>query len=652
MTSVPPGFAGDASGSGLRVAVVGPTHPYKGGVASHTTSLAHELSEAGHDVRLVSWTHLYPSFLYPGEQSVPAGGEPDVAPFPRTERTLSWARPDTLVRAGRSLRDVDVIVVVHVIPPVVPLHLLLLRAAGAGRTSSTGRGPRSVVICHNVLPHEPHPGDAALMRSMFRRVDAVVVHSPEQARLAREHDAAHVVVSELPPHLPGGEPVDRPVHEGPARILALGLVRGYKGIDILLRAMTRVPDVTLTVAGEMWGQAGETIRELAKDSRLAGRVDIHSGYVPAERIAPLLARHDVLALTYRSATASQNVLLAHQHGLPVLASRVGTFGEQVRDGIDGLLVPPGDEDALVAALERLADPDEVTRLREGVCPPDLSGPWARYVGTLEAVAADGAVGIPFDRDEPDGSSSDRPADGRVATTVAAARDLLRAGVRRREPRVDLTAADLPDWVRPTDVLGIDDEASAARDLARLIGLPGRADRVAGWAALGAVGALVSLGDDTGRRATLIDFSGPGSPFARWARALGYAPVEIELSGGRSPIDVIAVDTASLDIMTALHPGDATAQDVDALITQASWALRSKGLLVLSLLVGGAGPEAVGPADLRGILARADDAGLSLVGDLDGDITARLRRAADVATRTTDRSPDDAFAVVRLTLRRR
>ena len=121
----------------LKVALVGPTHPYKGGVAAHTTALAHELAEAGHDVTLVSWSHLYPSALYPGEQAVP-GGLADVEPFPRTLRVLSWARPDTWVRAGRRLRDVDVIVVVHVIPAVVPAHLALLRAAGAGRTAPTG----------------------------------------------------------------------------------------------------------------------------------------------------------------------------------------------------------------------------------------------------------------------------------------------------------------------------------------------------------------------------------------------------------------------------------------------------------------------------------------------------------------------------------
>ena len=133
----------------MRVAVVGPTHPYKGGVAAHTTTLAHELAEAGHDVTLVSWSHLYPSRLYPGEQAVP-GGAPDVEPFPRTVRALSWARPDTWVRTGRRLRGFDAVIVVHVIPAVVPAHLALLRAAGIGtgpyKVKEFKPGMRSIAV--------------------------------------------------------------------------------------------------------------------------------------------------------------------------------------------------------------------------------------------------------------------------------------------------------------------------------------------------------------------------------------------------------------------------------------------------------------------------------------------------------------------------
>jgi hypothetical protein len=94
----------------VRVAVVGPTHPFKGGVAAHTTELARRLAAAGHDSELVSWSRLYPSLLYPGRQVVPDGG-PDLPPYPRTTWPLSWARPDSWWRVGRGLRDRDVVAV-------------------------------------------------------------------------------------------------------------------------------------------------------------------------------------------------------------------------------------------------------------------------------------------------------------------------------------------------------------------------------------------------------------------------------------------------------------------------------------------------------------------------------------------------------------
>jgi glycosyltransferase involved in cell wall biosynthesis/SAM-dependent methyltransferase len=632
----------------LKVAVVGPTHPSKGGVAAHTTSLAHELAEAGHDVTLVSWSHLYPSRLYPGEQAVP-GGAPDVPPFPRTVRALSWARPDTWLRTGRRLRGFDVVVVVHVVPAVVPAHLALLRAAGVGRRTAGpgGRpaGPRTVVIAHNVLPHEAHVGDRELTQRLLERVDAVLVHSPEQARLAHELHAPRVSVTDLPPHLPGGPPVERPPHDGPTRLLAMGIVREYKGVDLLLEALAEVPGPTLTVAGEMWGAAGDRVKELARDPRLRDRVRVHGGYVPADRIAPLLASHDVLALTYRSATASQNVLLGQQHGLPVLASDTGSFGSQVRDGVDGLLVPPGDKAALVEALRRLADPAYAAHLRTQVRPPDLSGPWARYVGAIEALSAVEPAAEPHEDDAAPRPSGAAAVAGHLRHRL---RQAARGLVAASRPEVEVDRSDFPEWIRASDVLADARDADDARAFARELGLPRCSDGIAAWAALGALAAIVRVKDDGRRSAVVVDESGSRSPLSRWARAIGFAPVELELTGSRSSVEVLDVDTASLDVIVRLHPGGCDADDIDEAMSQASWALRSGGLLSVTLPIGPSTAEgAVGPADVRGVLARSHDLGFVLVGDLDGDITERMRRASG-----TSRDAEAAYGLLRLTLRRR
>ncbi len=628
-----------ASAASLRIAVVGPTHPAKGGVAAHTTTLAHELTEAGHDVILVSWERMFPKILYPGQQHVP-DGTPDVEPFERTVPVLHWNRPETWVRTGRRLRDLDLVVLVHVIPQVVPAHLAILRAArGRG-----GGGPRFVGLVHNVLPHESRPGDGPLMRLFLSAVDAVLVHSQGQAIAAAELGARRVAVAALPAHLPGGEPLSRHSRRpGPTRLLALGIVRDYKGLDLVLDALAAVRDVELTIAGEMWGDAGETVRRRAAAPDLADRVTVRDGYVPADRLAGLLADHDVLVLAYRHATGSQNVLLAHHHGLAVLATDVGTFGGQVRDEVDGLVVPPGDHAALVGALRRLADPGTTTRLLAGVRPPDLHGPWATYIGTLEALAAAPPAADIDVEDEP----TEANAEGRGARALGAVR--AAAGRLHRDSGVlQLARSDFPVWVRPSDLLSTETEADEAHQLARALGLARTRDPLASWAALGSLAAIVRVQERPGHDVEVVDCSGPGSPIAQWLRQVGHTPTEWSVPDGETPLDALEIDSGSCDVLTLLHPSDCEAEDVDALLTLAGWVLRHGGLLSFTVATGAATvPGAVGAADVRGIIARADDRGLHLVGDVDGDVTDRLRDA-----RSRDVEPDAAFGIVRLTFRRR
>ena len=155
---------GDHWSSALKVAVVGPTHPYKGGVAAHTTMLAHHLAEAGHDVTLVSWA-----------TSTRPGCTRASRPCPVARRTCRpsrgpsgrcrWARPDTWVRAGRRLRGFDAVDRRARHPAG--------RAGPPGAAARRRRGPvaparPSVVIAHNVLPHETPSRRPALMQALLR----------------------------------------------------------------------------------------------------------------------------------------------------------------------------------------------------------------------------------------------------------------------------------------------------------------------------------------------------------------------------------------------------------------------------------------------------------------------------------------------------
>ncbi|ETK33539.1 glycosyltransferase family 4 protein [Microbispora sp. ATCC PTA-5024] len=354
----------------MRIALVGPTYPYKGGGAQHTTELAHRLRARGHDVVIESWRAQYPSFLYPGQQTIDS---PEGEPYPGTRRDLDWRRPDGWVRCGRRLREADLVVLAVLSPVQVPAYLGIL--AGLRRRT------RVVALCHNVLPHERKPYDAPLMRALLRRVDGVLVHSREQAGLAAGLTAAPVRVSALAPHLPARPSAASAAAEPYGSLLFFGIVRPYKGLDVLLRALAQVPDVGLTVAGEFWGGLEET-RALVAELGLDGRVELRPGYVAAEEVPGLFARADALVLPYRSATASQNVWLGHEHGVPVIATRVGAFADNVADGVDGLLVEPGSTGALADAIKRFYEPGMPARLRAGVRPVDPEPHWAAYLDAL------------------------------------------------------------------------------------------------------------------------------------------------------------------------------------------------------------------------------------------------------------------------------
>ncbi|MET3450874.1 glycosyltransferase family 4 protein [Curtobacterium sp. 1544] len=365
----------------LRIVIVGPTHPYSGGIAAHTTTVAHRLRAAGHQVHLMSWKAQYPSFLRGGTTRVP-GSEPEVEPFASTTERLTWYNPLTWLRAGFAMRKADVVLVTGVTPyhavPYAAMHV------------AAGRRPRGVVLAHNVLPHEPGRFDERLVGAMYRQYGAVLVHSDDQAALARQvvGDGADVDVRvarlPLPDFVAGDDAPGTPGARTDADLVTVGffgMVRHYKGVDQLIEAAARVPGVRVVVRGEFW-QPVEEYREQVRSLGIEDRVEIVDEYVAMAEMGAMIRGFDVVALPYRTGSSSFNVALANRFGTPVLASDAGTLALDVHDGVDGLVVPADDVDALAAALERIVRPGELERLRAGVDQHASDRMWTDYTDTV------------------------------------------------------------------------------------------------------------------------------------------------------------------------------------------------------------------------------------------------------------------------------
>jgi glycosyltransferase involved in cell wall biosynthesis len=224
-------------------------------------------------------------------------------------------------------------------------------------------GRPRVLTAHDVIPREPRPGQVAATRRLVHSMDAVVVHSEHGAgRLEHELGLPRERIRVIPhgvfdhyTRMPDPKPLpdDLAGVEGPV-ILFFGLLRPYKGIDVLLDAFRQVEGAELWVVG-MPRMPLEPLRELA--ARAPGKVRFVPRFIADDEIPAYFERADVVALPYREIDQSGVLYTALAFGKPLVLSDVGGFGEL---GGAARLVPPGDAAALASALTAsLADPTPV-----------------------------------------------------------------------------------------------------------------------------------------------------------------------------------------------------------------------------------------------------------------------------------------------------
>lgn len=358
----------------MKVVLVGPVHPYRGGIAHYTATLDRELRARGEQVLLVSFKRQYPQWLFPGRSDRDPSTEPIKAAEPHywldSLNPLTW-----LSTFGRIRRYGPEIVILQWWSAFWAPHWFLMGALIRSFVAC-----RLVYICHNVLPHESVRGHAFMARAVLRWGSRFVVHSEQQRdQLLTLLPRADVVVRNMPtldlfaqqcrPKPEARErlgiPMGRPV------ILFFGIVRAYKGLRDLLYALPQVRDcldeALLLVAGEFWEDKASYLA-LIRELGIEDAVRIDDRYVPDEEVGIYFSAADLLVAPYRQVTGSAVVQAALGSGCPVVATDVGMLSSVIRHAENGLLVPPGDPRALAEAI--------VAFFREGI-------PMAAETGTGE-----------------------------------------------------------------------------------------------------------------------------------------------------------------------------------------------------------------------------------------------------------------------------
>jgi glycosyltransferase involved in cell wall biosynthesis len=367
-----------------RLVLIGPSHPFRGGIARTTTALAGALAARGALAAFLTPRRQYPRWLYPG------GADVDPRACPRldlAERCYGVLEPWTWRTLRRRIDAAapDALVIPYWTWAWAPL----VRAV-----ASWGRPVISVA--HNPADHDAGRLERRAARAVLGRCRGFLCHARSvAATLGSSYPGIRVAVHPLPPdrlELPDRAAARRRlgVPDDATTFLAFGLLRRYKGTDVLLEAFAGLPQdgrAVLLLAGEPWGGVAADLRRRLADPRLAGRVIAALRWIPEEEAPVWFAAADVAVLPYRAATGSAVAAQALGAGLPVIASRVGGLAEVIGDGDSGLLVPPGDVASLARALERLLEPGERARLARGAERAAAHLSWDSYTATLVGLAA-------------------------------------------------------------------------------------------------------------------------------------------------------------------------------------------------------------------------------------------------------------------------
>lgn len=338
--------------------------------AHYDANLCHALAERGHDVTLDTSELLF-------EHVPPLGGyavrnrffrifdrRPALASSPPVRKAIKAAvYPFEIARWGRDVQST--------LPDVVHLQWSLLPFWDSRVLRRIqARGAAVVYTVHNV---EPLPGGAWTgvgNSSLYRNVDALIVHSSFSKRrliadFALDHERIHAVPlggpgSYAPPAVAQSEARDRlGLSADAVYLLFFGLIKPHKGLDMLLDALALVlperPDVRLLIAGEpmqSWRAYARQIDRLG----LAGAVDLRLKYVPSDELALYFSAADLVVLPYRETYQSMVAVTAYTFHRPVLATSVGGLPEMVEEGVTGFIAPPDARGLARVLSDAAADP--------------------------------------------------------------------------------------------------------------------------------------------------------------------------------------------------------------------------------------------------------------------------------------------------------
>jgi glycosyltransferase involved in cell wall biosynthesis len=312
-----------------KIVLIGPMPPYRGGIARFTASLAEELLDIGHDVKVISFRKQYPKLLYPGKT------EKDYSQNISAVRTEFLFSPLNLKDWNETLEQIkrfqpDLLIDQWWTTFWAPATSWLIHQLNKA-------GINIKILVHNAFPHDSTWLDAKLTAWALRDASSFVAMTEAQANRLRN------VVSSQTEILTAPHPVYRQFpNSGLSKVevrkklglplevpiaLFFGFVRPYKGLRILIDAMgilkSKGSRIHLVVAGEFWDDQDVYENQIA-ELGIKDMVTIRADYIPDSEAGLYFEAADLFVAPYIGGTQSGSIKQAMGYGLPMVVTDVIT----------------------------------------------------------------------------------------------------------------------------------------------------------------------------------------------------------------------------------------------------------------------------------------------------------------------------------------
>ena len=333
----------------LHIVIVGTAYPFRGGLATFNERLARQFMAEGHQVELITFTTQYPSFLFPGKTQFSS----ESAPADLTiTRAIHSCNPLTWLKVGHQLRrqKPDLVICCYWMAFFAPCYATIERIAK--RNGHT----KCIALVHNLIPHEPSILDKLFAPWFVRQTDGFVALSQSVVDDIKKVESQKSIVERpktFSPHPIYDHYGERMSKAAACEALGLdaqnyymlffGLVRAYKGLDLLIDAFALVkdelPKLRLLIAGEFY-EDEQKYRDQINQLGLDERIIVRNEFIPDSDLRKYFGAADLIVQPYKSATQSGVTQVAFHFEKPMLVTNVGGLGEIVHHGKMGYAVAP------------------------------------------------------------------------------------------------------------------------------------------------------------------------------------------------------------------------------------------------------------------------------------------------------------------------